>query len=161
VVRIRTADLKNGGPRYAFQQDRLNRIPRQRRRGSDNQERGQLNGPVTRHQALLPRLCLRRREKATGQGRYESRTYWHRAVAWEKLATFAATLKKGAHLQLVGELRTREYEKEYGNKKKFTVKQRVCEVAVDSILKLDRAEKQDEPAPEVDPSELPADEPTA
>jgi len=40
---------------------------------------------------------------------------------------------------LVGGLRTREYDKEYGNKKKFTVKQRVCEVALDSILKLDRA----------------------
>jgi hypothetical protein len=31
-------------------------------------------------------------------------------------------LKKGAHVQLVGELRTREY----GNKEKFAVKQRVC-----------------------------------
>lgn len=36
-----------------------------------------------------------------------------------------------------------------------------AEIHVNRILKLDRAEKQDEPAPEVDPSKLPADEPTA
>jgi hypothetical protein len=37
----------------------------------------------------------------------------------------------------------------------------VAEIHVNRILKLDRAEKQDEPAHEVDPSKLPADEPTA
>ena len=61
-----------------------------------------------------------------------------------------------------GELRYREYEKEYGTKKApAAVKHRVAEIHVNRILKLDRAEKQDEPAPEVDPSELPADEPTS
>ena len=101
-----------------------------------------------------------KRSWKNAQGEYESRTYWHRAVAWNRLAEFAATLKKGMHVQLVGELRTREYEKEYGNRKKFTVKQRVCEIALQSILKLDRAERQDEPAPDVDPTELPAEQPT-
>ncbi len=38
---------------------------------------------------------------------------------------------------------------------------RVAEIHVNRILKLDRTEKQEEPAPEVDPSELPADEPAA
>jgi single-strand DNA-binding protein len=100
---------------------------------------------TTKHGAsyTVPSLATKRSWK-NDQGNYESRTYWHRALACGKLATFAATLKKGAHVQLVGELRTREYEKEYGNKKKFTVKQRVCEVALDSILKLDRAERQEE-----------------
>ncbi len=52
------------------------------------------------------------------------------------------SLKKSTHLQLVGELRTREYEKEYGsNKKKFTINRRVCEVALESILKLDPAQR--------------------
>ena len=37
----------------------------------------------------------------------------------------------------------------------------VAEIYINRMLKLDRAEKQDEPAPEVDPSELSADEPTA
>lgn len=76
-----------------------------------------------------------------------------------RLADFAATLKKGMHVQLVGELRTRVYEKEYGNRKKFTVRQHVCEIALQSILKLERAERQEEPAPDVDPTELPAEQP--
>jgi hypothetical protein len=29
----------------------------------------------------------------------------------------------------------------------------VCEVALDSILKLDRAERQEEPAPDIDPAD--------
>jgi single-strand DNA-binding protein len=62
-------------------------------------------------------------------------------------------LKKGAHVQLVGELRSREYEKEYGNKKKFAVKQRVCEVALDSIVKIDHVERQQEPAPNIEPAD--------
>ena len=65
-------------------------------------------------------------------------------------------------MQVEGELRYREYEKEYGTKKApAPVKHRVAEIYINRMLKLDRAEKQDEPAPEVDPSELPADKPTA
>ena len=95
-------------------------------------------------------------------GGYDSRTEWHRCVAWGSLSQFAAKLEKGAHVQVEGELRYREYEKEYGTKKAPSrVKHRVAEIHLNRILKLDRAEKQDEPAPEVDPSELPADKPTA
>ncbi|MGH9452977.1 MAG: single-stranded DNA-binding protein [Terriglobia bacterium] len=104
-----------------------------------------------------------KRSWKNAQGEYESRTYWHHAVAWNRLAEFATTLKKGMHVQLVDELRTREYEKEYGNRKKFTVKRRVCEIALQSILKLDRPlgfVRQDPPAPDVDPSELPAESET-
>jgi single-strand DNA-binding protein len=46
-------------------------------------------------------------------------------------------LTKGSHLQIEGELRSREYE----DKKNGNAKRRVWEVRVDSILKLDRAEK--------------------
>jgi single-strand DNA-binding protein len=50
------------------------------------------------------------------------------------------TLKKGAHLQVEGELRSREYEtKKVG--KKPAQKKTIWEIRVDSILKLDRAEK--------------------
>jgi hypothetical protein len=56
----------------------------------------------------------------------------------------------------VGELRTREYQKECGNKRKFTVKHRVCEVALDSILKLDRAERQEESVPDIEAADDPA-----
>ena len=95
-------------------------------------------------------------------GSNDSRTEWHRCVAWGSLSQFAAKLEKGAHVQVEGELRYRKYEKEYGTKKApAPVKHRVAEIHANRILKLDRAEKQDEPAPEVDPSELPADKPTA
>jgi single-strand DNA-binding protein len=78
-------------------------------------------------------------------GEWESRTEWHRAIAYGKLAEFAATLKKGAHVQIQGELRSREYEKALEGKKKATVKQRIWEIQVSSILKLDRAQRSDEP----------------
>jgi single-strand DNA-binding protein len=84
------------------------------------------------------------KNKQTGE--WESRTEWHRAIAYGSLADFAATLKKGAHIQIQGELRSREYEKALEGKKKATVKQRIWEIQVSSILKLDRAQRSDEPA---------------
>ena len=44
-------------------------------------------------------------------GKYISQTEWHRCVVFGKgLAKFAGTLKKGAHLQVEGELRSRKYD---------------------------------------------------
>ena len=95
-------------------------------------------------------------------GGYDSRTEWHRCVAWGSLSQFAAKLGKGTHVQVEGQRRYREYQKDHGTKEApAPIKHRVAEIHINRILKLDRAEKQDEPAPEVDPSELPADEPTA
>jgi single-strand DNA-binding protein len=71
------------------------------------------------------------------EGAWESRTEWHRCVSFGKLADFAATLKKGAHVQVEGELRGREYEKD-------GVKHKVVECRLESILKLDRAERRGE-----------------
>jgi single-strand DNA-binding protein len=68
--------------------------------------------------------------------RYISHTEWHRCVVFGKLSEFAKTLTKGAHIQVEGELRSREYDS-----KKTDTKQRVWEIRVASILKLDRAEK--------------------
>ena len=69
-------------------------------------------------------------------GEYSSHTEWHRCVVFGKLSEFAVTLTKGAHVQVEGELRSREYDS-----KKTDSKQRIWEIRVDSILKLDRAEK--------------------
>ncbi len=65
-----------------------------------------------------------------------SHTEWHRCVVFGKLSEFAKTLTKGAHIQVEGELRSREY-----TSKKTDTKQRVWEIRVASIMKLDRAEK--------------------
>jgi single-strand DNA-binding protein len=74
------------------------------------------------------------KEKTSGQ--YVSHTEWHRCVVFGKLAKFAGTLTKGAHIQVEGELRSRQY-----NSKKTDSRKRIWEIRVDSILKLDRAEK--------------------
>ena len=73
------------------------------------------------------------------KGEWQSITEWHRAIVWgEKLAEYAATLKKGAHVHVEGSLRSREYEKD-------GVKHRVWECKVENILKLDRPERNEQP----------------
>ncbi len=68
-------------------------------------------------------------------GEWKSHTEWHRVTVWgEKFADFAATLTKGAHVQVEGPLRSREYEQN-------GVQHRVYECKAESILKLDRAER--------------------
>src|SRR6185437_10696960 len=78
--------------------------------------------------------------------KYIDHTEWHRCIVWGKLAEYAKTLKKGAHLSVEGEMRSRET-----TDKKTARKQRIWEVRVSSILKLDRAEK-------AGPDEAPGDE---
>src|ERR1700721_3229664 len=81
-------------------------------------------------------LSLATKSSYKKDGKYISHTEWHRCVVFGKLSEFAKTLPKGAHIQLEGELRSREYAS-----KKTGSKQRVWEIRVASILKLDRAEK--------------------
>ena len=81
-------------------------------------------------------LSLATKSSYKKNGQYVSHTEWHRCVVFGKLSEFAKTLTKGAHVQVEGELRSREYES-----KKTNSKQRVWEIRVSSILKLDRAEK--------------------
>ena len=81
-------------------------------------------------------LSLATKSSYKKNGEYVSHTEWHRCVVFGKLSEFAKTLTKGAHVQVEGELRSREYDS-----KKTDSKQRVWEIRVDSILKLDRAEK--------------------
>jgi single-strand DNA-binding protein len=81
-------------------------------------------------------LSLATKSSYKKDGKYISNTEWHRCVVFGKLSEFAATLKKGAHIQVEGELRSREYDS-----KKTDSKQRIWEIKVESILKLDRAEK--------------------
>ena len=44
----------------------------------------------------------------------QERTEWHRIQAWAKLAEYAAGFKKGAHVRIEGELRSREYQTDNG-----------------------------------------------
>jgi single-strand DNA-binding protein len=77
-------------------------------------------------------------------GAWESRTEWHRCVAFGKLADFAGTLTKGARVAIEGERRSREYQRDIAvGTHKTTIAQRVWEIRVDSVFKLDRAAKRE------------------
>jgi len=91
---------------------------------------------TTKPDVSVTTLSLATKSSYKKNGEYVSHTEWHRCVVFGKLSEFAKTLTKGAHVQVEGELRSREYES-----KKTNSKQRVWEIRVSSILKLDRAEK--------------------
>jgi single-strand DNA-binding protein len=60
----------------------------------------------------------------------QERTEWHRIQAWAKLAEYAAGFKKGSHLRVEGEFRSREYHTEAG------VKVRTYVIVASSIINL-------------------------
>ena len=65
-------------------------------------------------------------------------------MAFGRLAEFVATLSKGAHVAVEGELRNHEYQREVViGEQKTAIQQRVWEVRVDSVPKLDRAAKRE------------------
>jgi single-strand DNA-binding protein len=84
----------------------------------------------------LTNLSLATKSSYKKDGKYIEQTEWHRCVVFGKLGEFAATLKKGAHIQVEGELRSRKYKSSKTNSE-----QTLWEIRVNSILKLDRAAK--------------------
>jgi single-strand DNA-binding protein len=89
-----------------------------------------------RNNGTFTALSLATKSSYKKNGEYISQTEWHRCVVFGKLSEFAKTLTKGAHIQVEGELRSREYDN-----KKTDSRQRVWEIRVSSILTLDRTEK--------------------
>lgn len=82
-----------------------------------------------------------RKNKETGE--YETvRTDWHSLIVFGKLGEFAAKLKKGAHIEVEGELQYSEYKGV-----------QTANIRVYSILKLDRAEQAEEDADEASTEE--------
>jgi len=88
-------------------------------------------------------LATNRSWKDPESGEYKSNVTWHRCVVFGKASEFAATLTKGAHVQIEGEIRTRQYTQKLGGKKSAEVKKSITEVRVLSIARLDRAKKSD------------------
>ena len=81
-------------------------------------------------------LATKTSYKSKETGEYVSHTEWHRCIVFGKFGEFAATLKKGAHVQIEGEIRHTEY-----TPKKAKKPVRSDSIRVTSILKLDRAER--------------------
>jgi single-strand DNA-binding protein len=77
-------------------------------------------------------LATKRSWKDRTSGQYRSETSWHRCICYGRLGQFAATLSKGAHVQVEGEVRTRQYTPDGGPSKSIT------DIRVFSVAKLDR-----------------------
>jgi single-strand DNA-binding protein len=72
-------------------------------------------------------------------GEWQSHSESHRCVGWgPRFTEFAVKLKKGAHLEVEGELRSRELDKD-------GAAHRVFEIRIQSVLQLDRAWRVIEP----------------
>ncbi len=99
--------------------------------GSDAESR------TTRNNSTLTVLSIptRRTWKNRETGATEAQTTWHKCVSFGRTAEYAASLTKGAHVQIVGEIQTREYVAKDGTKNSVT------EIRVQRIARLDRAPK--------------------
>jgi single-strand DNA-binding protein len=101
---------------------------------------------TTRNNASFTVLSLatKRSWKDRETEAWKSETTWHRVIAWGKLGESAANLLKGAHLQIEGEIRSREYVQKTGGKKSAEVKKTITEIRATAIAKLDRTKKDGE-----------------
>jgi single-strand DNA-binding protein len=75
--------------------------------------------------------------KEKGSNDYQTRTEWHRILCWNKLAEWSGVLQKGAHVEVEGELRYREYTPAESDRNV-----RVAEIHAGSILAFDRSDRQ-------------------
>lgn len=64
----------------------------------------------------------------------KTRAEWHGVICWNRLADWAGNLQKGAHVEVEGELRYREYTPAESDRSVRTAK-----TYADSILALDRS----------------------
>lgn len=107
---------------------------------------------TTRNDASFTVLSLatKRSWKDRETGERQSQTTWHRIIAWGKLGEYAANLIKGAHLQIEGEIRTRDYVQKPSGEKSDEVKKTITEIRATSIAKLDRTKKDGESVPDAE-----------
>jgi single-strand DNA-binding protein len=95
-------------------------------------------------------LATKRSWKDRETEEWKSETTWHRIIAWGKLGDYAANLIKGAHLQIEGEIRTREYVQKTGVEKSAEVNKTITEIRATSIAKLDRTKKDGDSVPDAE-----------
>jgi single-strand DNA-binding protein len=90
----------------------------------------------TNNDRSLTTFSLATQSSYKKDGKYINHTEWTRCVVFGKLGEYAASLKKGAHIYVEGEKRTREYES-----KKTGKTESVTELRVSVIRNLDRTAK--------------------
>ncbi len=112
--------------------------------GQDAESRSTPNGTVYTRFSLATSVSW----KENGSSEYKTRTEWHRVFSWNKLAEWAGTLRKGAYIEVEGELRYREYTPAESDRSL-----RVAEIHAQSILELDRSDRQPVSALESGPTD--------
>ena len=112
--------------------------------GQDAETRSARNGTVYTRFSLATSASWKEKES----DEYKTRTEWHRIISWNKLAQWASTLQKGACIEIEGELRYREYTPAESDRSV-----RVAEIYANSILALDRSDRQPVSTPESEPAD--------
>jgi single-strand DNA-binding protein len=115
------------------------------------QNRATLTGYLGKHAVLrttrnqtpfvVLSLATHRSWKDRNSGERQSETTWHRCLVFGKLANYAGTLAKGAHVQLEGQIRTREYFASVIADGAGSVKKWITEIRVFRIMNLNRPAK--------------------
>ena len=86
-------------------------------------------------------LATKRSWKDRESGEYRSKTTWHRCIAFGQAGEYAAKLTKGTHVQIEGEIQTREYTPvaKNGKSAKKVDPKSITEVRVRQLCKLSRS----------------------
>jgi len=100
---------------------------------------------TTRNQVPFATLSLatHRSWKDRNSGERQSVAEWHRCIVFGRLATYAGSLTKGTHVQLEGEIRSRQYIPRVLADNASGVKRSITESRVFRITNLDRPAKSD------------------
>jgi len=109
--------------------------------GSDAETKTTANGKT------VTTLSLATKTSYLKDGERQERTEWHRIQVWGRLGEYAAAFRKGAHICVEGELRSREYESN-------GVKVRTYDIVASSIINLRAGQRYPAAAP--DPEEAAA-----
>jgi single-strand DNA-binding protein len=72
--------------------------------GSDAETKTTPNGKAVTTLSLATKTSYKK------GGQRQERTEWHRIQAWGNLGEYAAAFRKGSHIWVEGELRSRDYE---------------------------------------------------
>ena len=103
--------------------------------GSDAETKTTPNGKTVTTLSLATKTTYKK------DGERQERTEWHRIQAWGSLGEYAASFRKGAHICVEGELRSREYESN-------GAKIRTYDIVASSIINLRAGQRNLVPVPD-------------
>ena len=103
--------------------------------GSDAETKNTPSGKTVTTLSLATKTSYKK------DGERQERTEWHRIQAWGSRAEYAAAFRKGSHLCVEGELRSREYETD-------GVKVRTYDIVASAIVNLRAGQRTSASAPE-------------